>query len=84
MESGLFLNPFSTDRSFYYCGYLREYCKSCQKDAHINGYFEMKLNMNGKRALVTGASAGIGKGTAKVLAGFGVKCVIAARRILLL
>ena len=54
------------------------------KDAHINGYFGMKLNLEGKRALVTGASAGIGKGTAEVLAGLGVKCVIAARRMSLL
>ena len=44
----------------------------------------MKLNLEGKRALVTGASAGIGKGTAEVLAGLGVKCVIAARRMSLL
>ncbi len=47
----------------------------------MNGYFEMKLNLDGKRALVTGASAGIGKGAAEVLAGLGVKCVIAARRM---
>ena len=44
----------------------------------------MNLNLKGKRALVTGASNGIGNGVAKVLASLGVKCVIAARRIALL
>jgi 3-oxoacyl-[acyl-carrier protein] reductase len=44
----------------------------------------MDLQLEGKTALVTGASRGIGEGTAKVLAQDGVKCVIRARRIELL
>ena len=44
----------------------------------------MDLQLEGKTALVTGASRGIGEGTAKVLAQDGVKCVISARRMELL
>lgn len=40
----------------------------------------MDLGLRGKVALVTGASAGIGRGTAKVLAAEGATTVIAARR----
>ena len=41
----------------------------------------MDLQLNGKIALVTGASVGIGRGITKALAAEGVKVVIAARRI---
>jgi 3-oxoacyl-[acyl-carrier protein] reductase len=44
----------------------------------------MDFQLEGKTALITGASRGIGEGTAKVLAGDGVKCVISARRMDLL
>jgi 3-oxoacyl-[acyl-carrier protein] reductase len=44
----------------------------------------MDLQIEGKTALVTGASRGIGEGTAKVLAQDGVKCVVSARRTELL
>lgn len=44
----------------------------------------MDLQLDGKTALVTGASRGIGEGTAKVLAMDGVKCAISARRLELL
>ena len=40
----------------------------------------MELQLEGRTALVTGASQGIGKGTAKCLAAEGVKVAIAARR----
>ena len=40
----------------------------------------MDLQLSGKTALITGASAGIGRGIAKALAAEGVKTVIAARR----
>ena len=41
----------------------------------------MDLQLSGKSALVTGASAGIGRGIAQALAAEGVSCVIAARRV---
>lgn len=44
----------------------------------------MKLGLRDKRAVITGASNGIGNGIAKVLANLGVKCVISARRLDLL
>lgn len=40
----------------------------------------MDLQLDGKTCLVTGASAGIGRGTAKVLAAEGCRVAIAARR----
>ncbi len=40
----------------------------------------MDLQLKGKTALVTGASMGIGRAIAKMLAAEGVKCAIAARR----
>ena len=44
----------------------------------------MDLQLNGKTALATGASMGIGSSVAKILAAEGVKCSIAARRLNLL
>ena len=44
----------------------------------------MDLQLNAKTALVTGASMGIGRAIAKLLAAEGVKCAIAARRTQLL
>ncbi len=41
----------------------------------------MKLNLNGKRALITGASSGLGLHFAQVLAGAGAEVTLAARRI---
>lgn len=40
----------------------------------------MDLQLDGKVAIVTGASAGIGRGTAKVLAAEGARVVVVARR----
>lgn len=40
----------------------------------------MTLNLNGKVAIVTGASSGIGEATALALAAAGAKVAIAARR----
>ena len=40
----------------------------------------MDLQLEGRTALITGASQGIGRGTAKCLAAEGVKCAVAARR----
>lgn len=40
----------------------------------------MDLELQGKTALITGASRGIGEGTARILAKDGVRCMIAARR----
>ena len=47
----------------------------------LAGGFSVDLQLAGKTALITGASAGIGRGIAKALAAEGVKTVIAARRI---
>jgi len=44
----------------------------------------MDLELDGKRALVTGASRGIGEAAARVLAKDGARCAIAARRMELL
>jgi 3-oxoacyl-[acyl-carrier protein] reductase len=44
----------------------------------------MDLRLQGKTALVTGASAGIGRAIAKALAAEGVQVVAAARRLELL
>ena len=44
----------------------------------------MNFDFNGQTALVTGASQGIGRATAKLLAGQGVRVAIAARRTALL
>ena len=44
----------------------------------------MNLNINDKTALVTGASTGIGRATAKALAAEGVRVAVSARRLNLL
>lgn len=41
----------------------------------------MDLQLNGKTALVTGASVGIGRGIAKALAAEGVRVAVSARRV---
>ena len=41
----------------------------------------MDLQLSGRSALVTGASAGIGRGIAKALAAEGVRLAVSARRI---
>lgn len=44
----------------------------------------MDLQLHGKTALITGASMGIGRAIATMLAGEGVVCAVAARRVTLL
>lgn len=41
----------------------------------------MQIMLTGKRALVTGASSGLGLHFAKILAGSGAEVVLAARRL---
>ena len=40
----------------------------------------MRVDLAGKRAIITGASQGIGRGVFEVFAQLGVRCVTAARR----
>jgi 3-oxoacyl-[acyl-carrier protein] reductase len=39
----------------------------------------MSIDLNGKTALITGASRGIGEAAARVMAGYGANVVLAAR-----
>ena len=52
MEFGLFLNLFSTDKSVLSFWLSDGIFQIMSKDAHINGYFGMKLNLKVKGLLL--------------------------------
>lgn len=46
----------------------------------MSGSYKEKFDLSGKVAIVTGASKGIGEGTARALAEFGAKVVVSSRK----